>query len=295
MRVLSVGECTLDQIGIVERFAEAGAAVEMPTFSIQGGGTAATAAVALVRWGAEVRFIGKTATDERGALIERTLSGEGVDTRGMIREGDRISQVRFVVIESSTKESHTYFTPGNVGELEIDEIDVDLLEGVDLLLIDGNEPRAQMELMRKARERGIPVLLEACGDREIAAECVGMADVVVVSERRASEITGMGALDEICRGLLEKGPKTAIVTLGNEGAVGLSRDAELVRVGPCEVEVVDRTGAGDIFLGAVALALLEGWEVERMVGFANCAAGLSCRGLGSRSGIPGREEIEKCF
>ena len=295
MRVLCVGNCTLDQIGIVERFAEAGTAVEMPTFSIQGGGTAATAAVALARWGAQVRFVGKVATDERGALIERTLSGEGVDTSGMVRVADRISQVRIIILESESRERLTYFTPGNVGEMVAAEFDGRLLEGSDLLLVDGMHPGAQLEAMRQARKMGVPVLLEACRDREVAVECVGLADLVVVSERRASELTGMGSLEGMCEALLAKGPKMAVVTLGDEGAAAMQKGGGLVRRGPFDVEVVDRTGAGDIFLGAIALGSLEGWPLEKMVEFANCAAGLSCAGLGSRSGIPSRDEVEGSF
>lgn len=292
MRVLTVGYCTLDQIGLVDRFAENDVKVEMPTFSIQGGGTAATAAVALSRWGASTRFIGKVADDERGDLIVRTLSNEGVGTEYIVREPGKVSQVSFVIVEASSGNSHSYYTPGNVAALQAEELDASIVEGHDLLLVDGAYPAAQIHLMKKARELGIPVVIEATRDRGVTAECVALADVVVASERQASAFTGVGSLEGICEAFLAKGPTTAIVTLGDEGAVAKRAEEEMVRVLAEDVAVVDRTGAGDIFLGAVALGVLEDWPLDKIVRFANMAASLSCKGLGGRSAIESREKLE---
>lgn len=291
MKVLCVGFCTLDQIGVVERFAEPGSAAEMPTFSTQGGGTAATAAVALARWGVQVRFVGKVGDDERGRNIERTLSGEGVDTASMVFQSGKVSQTRFVLVESASQESITYFTPGNVEPLLAEELPLGLLDGQDLLVVDGTFPAAQLALMKEARRRSIPVLFDCIRVDGPSSEAISAADVVVTSERRASKLTGMGTLEGICDALLAMGPRTAVVTLGDEGAVGKAKDEILVTVDPYEVAVVDRTGDGDIFLGALALGVLEGWTVDKLLAVANCAAGLSCTGIGSRSEVPSREEI----
>ncbi len=293
MKVLSVGHCTLDQIGVVERFAEEDEQVEMPTFSVQGGGTAATAAVALARWGVEVRFVGKVGDDDRGELIERTLSDEGVATDRMIRSPGRISQVRFVFVERDSGHRHTYFTPGNVGPLDPQEIAPELVDEHELLLIDSQFPQAQLGLMKRAKKQGIPVVLEANHGSGVVSECVPFADVVIASERQASSYTGVGSLQGILEALLEKGPATAIITLGDEGAVAMGRDHELVRVDALQVEFLDPTGASDVFLGAVALGTLEGWELDRLVRFANAAAGLACTGPGGRSAIADRDRLQK--
>lgn len=293
MKVLSIGSCTLDQIGVVHRFAEPGSALEMPLFSMQGGGTAATAAVALVRWGATVSFVGKVGDDDRGNLIERTLSAEGVDTSGLIRVPGSISQTRFLVVESTTREVITYFTPGDVGPLKPEELGATALEGYDLVIVDGAYPQAQTRAVQEARGFQVPVLMDCSGGVGLGEECLSGVDVVVVSERMGTQITGVGTLRDICMEILERGPRIAIVTLGDEGAVGMSRDQALVTVDPLDVDVVDRTGAGDIFLGAIALGMCEGWSLEQMLWFANCAAGLSCKGVGSRSEIPSRIEVEE--
>jgi len=290
-RVLCIGYCTLDQIGLVEHFADDDQEVQMPTFSLQGGGTAATAAVALARWGATTQFIGKVGDDDRGDLIARTLADEGVDTSEMVRDDGKISQLRFVVVEAPTCDRQTYYTPGNVGSLDADEVDETTVDNRDLLIVDGKYPAAQIKVMKRAQERDIPVVLEANQPRGIVDECITHADVVVAPERDASAFTGVGSLEGICSAFLEYGPDIAVVTLGDEGAVAMGQERELFRVDARPVDLVDPTGAADIFLAGVGLGVVEGWDLSKMVRFANSAAGLSCTGPGGRSAIADRDEL----
>ena len=292
-KALCVGYCTLDQIGLVEHFARADEEVEMPTFSLQGGGTAATAAVALARWGTTPSFVGKVGDDDRGDLIVRTLADEGVNVDQMVRAEDKISQLQFVVVEAPSSRNHIYFTPGNVGPLRPDDVDINAVDDHDLVVVDGKYPEAQLEMMVQASRVGVPVLYEANQSRDVVERCIEHATVVVASEREASAFTGVGTLQGMCEAFLEHGPEMAIVTLGDEGAAGLSRETgEMVRVEGVDIDLVDVTGAADIFLGGVALGVLEEWELEKIVRFANRAAGLACTGPGGRSAIAERDELE---
>ncbi len=292
MQALAVGHCTLDQIGLVDHFARDDEEVQMPTYSVQGGGAAATAAVALARWGVTTRFAGKVGDDDRGALIERTLRDEGVCTQRIAKDTGRISQTRFVVVEATTGRRHTYFTPGDVSPLGAQDVDAKWVDDHELLVVDSRFPKAQAPLIERAKQLGVPVVCESNRDRSTLGRCVEGADVVVTSERLASAFTGVGSLEGICEALLEKGPEIAIITLGDEGAVGMSRESSLVRVKAEPVDVVDVTGASDVFLGAVALGVLEGWELEKMVRFANAAAGHACTAPGGRSAIADRQTLE---
>ncbi len=292
MRVLSVGHCTLDHIGLVEYFARDDEEVEMPTFSVQGGGAAATAAVALARWGASTRFIGKVGDDQRGERIERTLSDEGVATDHFVYDKGKISQVRFVLVEASSGDRHAYSTPGNVGSLQSEEVDSGLVDDHDLLIVDGVFPEVTTAMMKRARKSDIPVVLKADHDREALTECISHASVVVASEREASAFTGVGRLEGICEAFLERGPDVAIVTLGDEGAVALSRNEGFTRVGARSIKMVDPTGAADVFLGAVGLGVLQKWGLEKLIGFANAAAAVACTGPGGRSSIADRATLE---
>jgi sugar/nucleoside kinase (ribokinase family) len=90
--------------------------------------------------------------------------------------------------------------------------------------------------------------------------------------------------------LVKMGPRTAVITLGEEGAIGLEADT-VVRQPALDVDVIDTTGASEVFRGAFIYGLLRGWGLERCLPLANAAAGLNCRHLGGLGGIAPLSEI----
>src|SRR5581483_2059350 len=110
------------------------------------------------------------------------------------------------------------------------------------------------------------------------------------SERFASEISHTSDVRRSLAELVRMGPRTAVVTLGEEGAIGLAGET-VVAQGALPVDVRDTSGSGDVFRGAFAYATLHGWALERALPFANAAAGLSCRHLGGVGGIPALGEV----
>lgn len=293
MRVLGVGHCTLDYLGVVDRFVEPDFKKEFEQFSTQGGGAAATAVVALARWGVETAFVGKVGSDVRGDEIERTLAEEGVDTSALVHQEGGISQMSMILIEKSSGKKNTYVTRGTVEPLGKDEVPLSVLDGVSVLLCDCTHLEAELQLMRAAKERDITVVLDASDMTADLREAVAHTDYLVASERFASQFAGVGELESLCKALLEKGPSNAIVTLGNEGSVGMSGDdRKLVRQPAYEdVTVFDTTGAGDIFHGAIIYALIQGWDLQKTLQFANAAAGVACEGIGGRSSIGSVDDL----
>lgn len=292
MSVLGIGDCTLDHFGIVERFLDPGLEVEMSKFSVQGGGAAATAVVVLARWGVETSFIGKVGDDLRGRQVEMTLAEEGVDTDGLIHETDAVSQFSFITLESTTGQRQLLYTHGTVGDIAADEVEGVSLDETELLLVDGLQPDAQLPLMQEADDRDIPIILDASDMDPSREQLVEHADYLMASERFASRFTGVGELDSICESLLEAGPHTVAVTLGDEGVVGTDTETDgLVRAREHEVDVVDTTGAGDVFSGGFTYGVLEGWPLEKTMQVANTAAAISCTGIGARGAIPEFDEV----
>lgn len=294
MSVLGIGGCTLDHFGIVERFLDPGLKVEMSKFSVQGGGAASTAVVVLARWGVDTSFIGKVGDDLRGRQIEMTLAEEGVDTDGLIHEDDAVSQFSFITLENTTGQRQLLYTHGTVSDIAAGEVDTTPLDETELLLVDGLQPEAQLELTARAVERDIPVILDASDMEPSRERLVERADYLLASERFASRFTGVGELDSICEALLEAGPHTVAVTLGDEGVVGADTDTDgPVRAREHEVDVVDTTGAGDVFSGAFTYGVLEDWPLDKMIRVANTAAALSCTGIGARGAIPDFEDVRR--
>ncbi len=118
----------------------------------------------------------------------------------------------------------------------------------------------------------IPILLDARHLGPGMGELLDLCDVVIGSERFAAEIAHSSDIGRCLIELTKMGPRIAVVTLGEEGAVGLEGE-KLVRQGAIEVDIQDTSGASDVFRGAFAYALVQGWPLERSLPFANAAAG----------------------
>ncbi|MCA9669322.1 MAG: hypothetical protein KC503_27190 [Myxococcales bacterium] len=288
--VVGVGQAHIDHLAVVDRYPEVEANLELAGLSLQGGGIVATALATLANFGVPTRIVAKISNDDFGRFIERGLAALEMDTSHLVVEPDCISPYRFVVIERERHRHTVLHTPGSVSPLRPSEIDFSVLDDASLLLIDGCHTDAQARLAEEARKRDILVVLDAGALHEGMGDLVPLADVLVAAERYASEIAPRGEIEDSLIELGRMGPKTVVVTLGEEGSIGLEGD-KLVRQPPLAVDVVDTTGAGEIFLGGYCYALLQKWPLERCMQVASAAAGLSCRELGARAGMPRLQEV----
>jgi ribokinase len=205
-------------------------------------------------------------------------------------EAGKTSPFSFIAVDRESGLRNIFWTPGTVGRLENQEVTLDFLTGAEVLLCDGHQPALQVRAAEKARELGVKVVTDAGGVREGMGDLLSLTDVLIASERFAAEVAPRPDLAEVLDELRALGPRVVVVTLGAEGSVG-SDGGRLVRETALEVAVVDTTGAGDVFHGAYIYALLQRWGITRSMRFATVTAGLKCRALGGRAGIPKLEEV----
>jgi ribokinase len=154
--------------------------------------------------------------------------------------------------------------------------------------------RAALEL---AGRYGVPVVLNPAPARTLDAGLLRQVSVITPNETEAESLTGIRVSSEAdaeaaARKLVAMGIARVIITLGSRGAFVLDADhREMVCGFP--VEAVDTTAAGDVFNGALAVALAEGSNLVDAVRFANAAAALSVTKLGAQPSAPTRAEIEQ--
>ena len=118
-------------------------------------------------------------------------------------------------------------------------------------------------------------------------------DILIASQGFAQPLVGKDApVGEALEALHRLGPKEVVITRGSKGSVGL-RDQQVIVQKVFPVDVVDTTGAGDVYHGAYIFGLLQGWDMAQCMRFASATAALKCKEVGARRGIPGLEEIEK--
>jgi ribokinase len=249
-----------------------------------------TALATLATFGVTTAVYTRVGDDDFGRFILRGLEELGIDIRGVRPEPGKISPFSFIAVERQSGKRNIFYTRGSISPLAKEEVDLGQLAESRVLLVDGHHPAAQLHAAEHARAHGVQVVLDAGSLREGMGDLMEMTDILIASERFATEVAPSGELEDCLHELAKLGPRTVVVTLGSEGSIGLE-SGRVVRAAPIEVPVVDTTGAGDVYHGAFIYGMLENWPLERKMRFASVAAGLKCRHLGGRAGIPELSEV----
>src|SRR5450631_63988 len=262
-------------LGVGPRTAEP--VVELATFSIQTGGAVGTTLATVAAFGGRARYFGRLSDDEVGSIILRGLKEFGVDVSQVLIEPGKVSPGSFILVDERTGRRLTRFTRGSTTPLEPGELPRDLFDDTKILLVDGRTPAAHIAAAERAKGLGVTVLLD-------------LSDIVIGNERFAAEFSHSSDMKRSLVELTQMGPKIAVLTLGEEGAIALENET-LVRQPALPIEVYDTTGASEVFRGAFIYGTLQGWPLDRCLPFANAAAALNCRHLGGTGGIPALSEV----
>lgn len=287
--IVGIGLATLDQIGIGPRSRDG--AAELETFSVQAGGPTATALAAASAFGARTKYFARLGDDEFGRLIQRRLWSFGVDTSAVLIEPGRLSPVTFVMIEKDGGRRTTRYTRGDTTPLVASDIPDGLIEPAKILYLDAEMPEVQVAAAERARSAGVRVVVGIRRMSPGVGELLGLADVVLASERVAAELANSADVERALVDLRKMGPELAVVTLGSDGAMAFDGNVFAKHLA-LPIKVIDVTGAGSVFRGAFTFALLRSWPLHRALAFSTAAAGLNCLTLGGQEGIPTLEATQ---
>jgi sulfofructose kinase len=284
VRLICLGLSALDQVWRVEGlFAGGSEKIRSFEYATIGGGMAANAAVAASRLGAATAFWGRGGEDAAGHEMRAALENEGVDVRQFrLFPGGR-SSVSGIVVDRSGERQIANFRgefPADADWLPLDE-----LAGTSVVLADPRWPEGTVALFGKARSLGIPTVLDGdVADASVFEQLLPLTDHAVFSEPALAGFIG-SAGDEALARLSRFNCHVAAVTRGRSG-VSWYEDGQLKNLAAHPVDVVDTTGAGDVFHGAYALAIGGGLGVADAMWFASASAALKCTRPGGRAGIP---------
>ncbi|MBA3396417.1 MAG: carbohydrate kinase family protein [Deltaproteobacteria bacterium] len=245
----------------------------------------AVALRAALRLGCRTRAAGTHGADLLGQLARSALRDAGIDVEMLRAVGT--SACDFVIVAGDGTLRNRY--DGDRGEA----VKCDLaaaLAGAAALLIDGTEPIEQLRAAQHARAHKQPVIFDVNEIHEGTAALIAASDILIASEREASELAPRGELTDALGELIAMGPRAVVITLGHDGAIGRHGDS-LVKCAPFPSDVLDSYGAGSVFHGAFAAALLSELPFHRCMELAAAAASLSLRELGPWSAMPSREDV----
>lgn len=276
-KVVVVGSINLDFVATGATLPEPGETVTGATLAIHPGGKGANQALAARRLGADVRLIGRVGADAMADQALALLKADGVDLTGVGVEATVPTGAALIAVDAEG-ENQIMVASGANAALTPDGLP-DVIDGA---LICQLEVPLETVAAAVARATGFVCVNLAPANLAIDDAVLRRADLLVVNEGEA------GDYGRRLHGL----PGLVAVTWGSRGA-GLLRDGVRVATAePPEVVAVDTTGAGDTFVGALVVAMLEGMEPADALAFACAAGALTATKAGAQSSLPTRKDVE---
>ena len=298
-RVCVVGSANLDYTVALPRLPRVGETVSSGTLLVNRGGKGANQAVAARRLGAEVRLIGCVGDDDAGAAMRRALDEQGIGVDGVVTAPGAATGTALIFVD---REGHNQIgvAPGANHRLTVE-------------MARGGEPSiewaqvlvSQLEVpvpvvrwaLETARGHGVPTVLNPAPVQELSDELLGLVTYLTPNAGEVAALTGIEVSDldsgrRAAARLCERGVGTVIITLGEEGAL-VYDGATAVHFEAFPIEVIDTTGAGDAFNGALAVGLSAGGSLEQVIPLASAAAALTCTRRGAQDALPDRAAVER--
>lgn len=295
MSTVVVGSANLDLVYRVPSIPSPGETVLATEAGSAPGGKGNNQAVAAARAGATVSFIVAVGRDAAGDRITSEARRSGVTVLERRFEAPTGSAV--VTVDAAGENTIVVDSGANALLVDLSRDERAVIADADILVLQLETPLETVaEAARTAREHGTVVLLNAAPIRQLPADVLSAVDILVLNEPEAAALAGRsGSEAELARTLAVDG-RSVVITLGGRGALVAVGGAEPVVVPAHPVEVVDTTGAGDTFCGALAAELDRsgGHDAAALVDaarFASTAAALSVQRRGAVPSIPTIEEI----
>ncbi|MEU6209901.1 5-dehydro-2-deoxygluconokinase [Streptomyces sp. NPDC093224] len=281
---------------------------EAETFGKFLGGSAANVAVAAARLGRRVALVSRTGADPFGAYLRTQLDRFGVDGRWVTEVAAHPTPVTFCEIFPPDRFPLYFYRLPKAPDLEIaaDEVDLDAVRAARVFWMTGTglseEPsRAATLAALEARGRAGTTVFDLDWRPMLWREKPGPhyeralagATVAVGNVEECEIATGESEPHAAARALLAAGVELAVVKRGPEGVLAVHRDGTVAEAAPVAVDVVNGLGAGDAFGGALCHGLLSGWELGRVVRYANAAGAIVASRLECSSAMPFPDEVEE--
>ena len=268
-------------------------------FRIGPGGKGSNQAIAARRAGAKVDLIAKIGADTFGDMAFELYEKEGVDDRCLIESKVHPTGAAGIYVSETTGENAIVVSPAAAGAITVSEVEAreEFIAQAGIFITQFEVPLAVAETgLRLARKNAVPTILNPAPAADWAPSLWALADIATPNESEAAALSGtaVSGPDDASRAadfFLDRGTAAVIVTLGAQGAF-LKTPEISVHVPAIDAgKVVETTGAGDAFNGALAAALAEGQTLTDAVWFANAAAAISVTRPGTATSMPRREEI----
>jgi|TARA_B110000037_G_scaffold212998_2_gene266654 ribokinase len=288
----------MDMTIYLERIPKVGETILGGEFLTCPGGKGANQAVAAARAGADLTFVGRLGADHHGDEIFEGFKADDIDTSFVVRDSKTPTGVGLIFV-AETGENSIGVASGANAQLSPDDVvaSAAAFETASVLLLQLEVPlETVVAAAELAREKNVRLILNPAPAQSLPDSLMRMVSILTPNETEAELLTGIAikSVDDAERAasaLRKRGVETIVLTLGDQGAFVSQADGCYL-VPAFAVAAVDTVAAGDVFNGALAVALAEGSDLKDAVRFANAAAAHSVTVPGAQLSAPKRSEIE---
>jgi ribokinase len=296
--IIVVGSSNTDMVIQTDKFPQPGETLLGGKFFMFPGGKGANQAVSAARLGGKVTFIAKTGNDIFGKQALQQFANEGIRCDLIVEDDKNPSGVALITVDEKG-ENTIVVAQGANGALTVNDImrsENEIANG-DFILMQLEIPLPTVIYVAETCSKaGIKVILNPAPAMTLPRDIFNYLYCITPNETEAESLTGISITDmhsteKAAMDLLSKGVQNVVITLGSKGAY-LLNSAGGKHIAAPVVKAVDTTAAGDVFNGALVVALSEGKTFAEAVTFANNAAALSVTKMGAQSSAPFRHEMK---
>lgn len=300
-KVIVFGSLNMDLTISSDKIPLQGETIHGSDFLINVGGKGCNQAVAAVKSGCQVEFIGGIGADVFGGQIIDTLKNYNINTSNIQRLSNESTGVAIII--RSENDNRIILNSGANYKLDIDKA-VNSLKTIgckgDIFLAQfENQIDAVKLMIKKAKSLGMYTILNPAPAKYIEPETYKYIDLMIVNQTETQILTSIypdseNSCRNAFRAFRKKGAGRALITLGSKGSV-IMVDEKLYKEAAYPVKIVDSTAAGDAYIGGLLSKLVKNDDFKNCMNYASKVAALTITKVGAQQSIPYLNEVEDYF
>lgn len=286
--IVVVGSINADQVVVADRRPKKGETIKGIKYSLIPGGKGANQAVAAARLKKNVTIIGCVGNDYLGDFLLNELNKNNVSTQYVTKSENTSTGIAQITV--ADEDNSIIIVAGANNQMNIEKVNLylDIILKAKIVILQLEIPIKTVEyIVERCFENNIITILNPAPAMRLNKNLISKVTYLTPNEHECTIVFNEHDVQKI----LKENPNKVVLTRGEKG-VQFFDGSNIISVPAYKNKVVDTTGAGDTFNGALAAAILEGKKLEEAINFANKAASLSITKLGAQSGMPTLEELD---
>ena len=296
-KITVVGSTNTDMVIKAQRLPLPGETILGGSFFMAQGGKGANQAVAVSRLGGQLTFVAKTGADIFGKNTRDVLVKDGIDVKYILEDKEKPTGVALIMVDKQAENSISVASGANAKLLPDDfNLIPEVIEDADIILMQLEIPLETVEFVATiAHALGKKVILNPAPGCHLPKSLLEKLYLLTPNETEAELISGIKVSDiptakDAAKQIHSMGVASVIITMGAKGALIYSEN-QFVIVPAISVDAIDTTAAGDVFNGALAVALSKKESLVNAAEFASKAAAISVTRMGAQPSVPYLNEV----